>query len=65
MLGDNGSEFFSQQVKRFSEFYFTAKFSSFKFKMRFRMAGGDKKASRHFFCLHSNLPEKIILAIIL
>ena len=49
MLGDNGSEFFSQQEKRFSEFYFTAKFSSFKFKMRFRMAGDRKKASRHFF----------------
>ena len=49
MLGDNGSEFFSQQEKRFSEFYFTAKFSIFKFKMSFRMAGDRKKASRHFF----------------
>ena len=34
-------------------------------KMPFRMVGGVKKASRHFFCPHSNLPEKIILAIIL
>ena len=29
------------------------------------MAGEDKKARRHFFCPLSNLPEKIILAIIL
>jgi len=36
-------------VKRFSEFDFIAKFSSFKLKMRFRMAGGDKKSFRHFF----------------
>ena len=28
------------------------------------MAGGDKKASRHFFYPSFNLPEKIILAII-
>jgi len=36
-------------VKRFSEFHFTAKFSSFKLKMPFRMAGRDKNSSRHFF----------------
>jgi len=29
------------------------------------MAGEDKKASRHFFLPLSNLPEKIILVIIL
>ena len=29
------------------------------------MAGGDKKASRHFFYPPFNLDEKIILAIIL
>ena len=44
------SEFFFVKVKRFSEFDFTAKFSSFEFKMRFRIAGAFKKASRHFFC---------------
>jgi len=33
--------------------------------MRFRMAGGDKKFQPPFFCPLSNLPEKIILAIIL
>ena len=43
------SEFFFVKVKQISEFYFTAKFSSFKLKMRFRMAGAFKKASRHFF----------------
>ena len=58
------SEFFLTKVKRFSEFYFTAKFPSFKLKMRFRMAGEDKISSRHFFCPPLNLPEKIILAII-
>ena len=46
---DVHSEFFLTKVKRFSEFYFTAKFSSFKLKMRFRMAGEDKISSRHFF----------------
>ena len=29
------------------------------------MAGGNKKASRHFFCPPFNLAEKIILAFIL
>ena len=36
------SEFFWIKVKWFSEFHFTAKFSSFKLKMQFRMVGGDK-----------------------
>ena len=44
------SEFFWIKVKRFSEFHFTAKFWCFKLKMRFRMVGEFKKASRHFFC---------------
>ena len=43
------SEFFWTKVKLFSEFHFTAKFWVFKLKMRFRMAGGDKISSRHFF----------------
>ena len=42
-------EFFLTKVKRFSEIYFTAKFSSFKLKKRFRMEGEDKNSSHHFF----------------
>ena len=43
------SEFFFVKVKRFSEFHFTAKFSSFKLKMQFRMVGGDKIFQPPFF----------------
>ena len=43
------SEFFWIKVKWFSEFHFTAKVWVFKFKMRFRMAGGDKKFQPPFF----------------
>ena len=42
------SEFFWIKVKWFSEFDFTAKFWVFKLKIRFRMAGERRKASRHF-----------------
>ena len=44
------SEFFFAKVKRFSEFYFTAKFWSFKLKKQFRMAEGDKNFQPPFFC---------------
>ena len=44
------SEFFWIKVKWFSEFYFTAKFWSFKLKKPFRMAGGEKKSEPPFFC---------------
>ena len=37
-------------MKRFSEFFFTAKFWVFKLKTLFRMTGGVKITSRHFFC---------------
>ena len=41
-------EFFWLKVKRFSEFDFTGKFWSFKLKMLFRMAGGEKKRAAIF-----------------
>ena len=44
------SEFFWTKVKRFSEFDFTGKFWVFKLKMPFRLLGGQKKVTRHFFC---------------
>ena len=50
MLCGNCSEFFFVKVKWFSEFYFTAKFWSFKLKKPFRMAGGEKKSEPPFFC---------------
>ena len=46
---ENHSEFFWLKVKRFSEFDFTAKFWVFRLKKQFRIEGGVKKASRHFF----------------
>ena len=43
------SGFFRTIVKRFSEFYFTAKFWVFKLKMRFRMVGKIKISAAIFF----------------
>ena len=64
MLCGNCSEFFWLQVKRFSEFHFTAKFWVFKLKNAFQSTGGGrKKTLRHFFWPHSNLPEKIIVSL--
>ena len=48
------SEFFWTKVKWFSEFDFTAKFWVFKFKMRFWMAGEDKKTLTIFSSLTKN-----------
>ncbi len=42
------------KVKRFSEFDFTAKFSSFKLKMQFIMVGEDKKTLTIFLTLAKN-----------